>query len=34
MSNQIPYAKILKPTEKEFLNFRKYVEKIFVDPSL
>ena len=26
-------AKVLRPTEKEFKNFRKFVEKIYNDPA-
>ena len=34
MRNQIQYGKILRPSENDFKDFRKYVEKIFVDPKL
>ena len=27
-------AKILRPTEKQFMNFRKYIEKVYSDPAM
>ena len=28
----IPFAPILKPTEKEFKNFKSYIYKVYQDP--